>query len=109
LDYWSANIASGNPDRPREKKWPPLKHDEALKMASKLRRSVDAETMVARFFVIQYTKTGKIYQKTTKLPKGHITYIPKGHIIYQLSIIHSIYIFQEVARGGEERIRVLSI
>jgi hypothetical protein len=29
---------------------------------------------VARFFVIQYTKTGKIYQMTTKLQNGHKMY-----------------------------------
>jgi hypothetical protein len=36
------------------------------------------DSRVARFFVIQYTK---MYQKTTKLPKGHI--------IYPMAIIYS--------------------
>jgi hypothetical protein len=38
---------------------------------------------VARFFTIQYTKTGRIYHKTTKLPT-YLTYnVPNGHKIYQ--------------------------
>jgi hypothetical protein len=48
---------------------------------------------VARFVLVQYTKTGKIYQITTKLPNGHkiikwpqnyqmATKLPNGHNIY---------------------------
>jgi hypothetical protein len=36
---------------------------------------------VARFFLTQYTKTGKIYQIANKLPNGHE--------IYQMAVIYS--------------------
>jgi hypothetical protein len=46
---------------------------------------LELECRVARFFVIQYTKTVKIYQITTNIPKGHTVYI----YVYQMTVIYS--------------------
>jgi hypothetical protein len=54
---------------------------------------LNARRRVARFLVVQYTKTGKIYQMTTKIPKCHTIYRmagkwTKGHKIYQHLPLH---------------------
>jgi hypothetical protein len=39
-----------------------------------------AQAMFSKFFLVQYTKTGKLYQIATKLPNGHNHY--KMVVIY---------------------------
>jgi hypothetical protein len=41
-------------------------------------RGLAAECMVARFCVVKYTKTGKIYQMTTSMTKCHKIYQMDG-------------------------------
>jgi hypothetical protein len=40
-----------------------------------------SETRVARLFLVQHTKRGKIYQMTTNIPNGHKLPIPIGRKI----------------------------
>jgi hypothetical protein len=43
---------------------------------------VEAGLRVARFFLVHYTKQGKIYQIKKNKPNGHKICIPNGHLIY---------------------------
>jgi hypothetical protein len=59
---------------------------EAIQNCAPGSELIFVSTWVDRFFLVQHTKTGKIYQITINLPNGRKVHIPNVRKVYQMSV-----------------------